>query len=149
MPTDSLKAPQDHGGNRREVLERYDLDDLLDFSASINPLGHPEGLREQVQARWEQVLHYPDRSSAELVAAIAARHALPRDSILAGNGSSELIDLILRAVQPHRLDRLLKAHHGLDSFGRDDSIVQTHRHGLASLQAAPNTRSKIRSTRFK
>ncbi len=38
---------QVHGGNLREISQRYDIDEdaIIDFSSSINPLGSPSGVR--------------------------------------------------------------------------------------------------------
>lgn len=95
--------PQDHGGNTRQVCARLGLEQVLDFSASINPLGQPEGLREHLWAHWDEVAHYPDRACAELTAALAAHHGVPEACLVAGNGSAELIALLLQAFAPRRL----------------------------------------------
>lgn len=103
--TDGLVSPvlQDHGGNLREACERYGLTRVVDFSASINPLGHPPGLLEHLGTRWREVLNYPDRTCGELRSAICARFSVEPDGILPGNGSAELIDLALRGTAPTRL----------------------------------------------
>ena len=94
---------QDHGGNLREMQARYGLAQILDFSASINPLGHPPGHRKQLDGLWEQILHYPDRDCSEFRSALAREFALPLDAIGVGNGSAELIDVLLRTLRPSRL----------------------------------------------
>jgi threonine-phosphate decarboxylase len=76
---------------------------MLDFSASINPLGHPPGLRKRLNGLWDQILHYPDRNCSEFRSALARKFALPTETIAVGNGSAELIDVLLRAVSPTRL----------------------------------------------
>ncbi len=95
--------PQDHGGNRAEVQARLGLGELLDFSASINPLGCPEGLQACVAAAWPSVLHYPDRRAAPLREALARRTGLAPEALAIGNGSAELLDLALRVLAPRRL----------------------------------------------
>lgn len=98
-----VSNPQDHGGNRREVLAAWGLDRLLDFSASINPLGQPSGLRAHLAERWGETLHYPDRDCEELRAAAGRAWTVAPEHLLAGNGSAELLDLFLRALRPRRL----------------------------------------------
>ena len=102
-PDRRSRNPQDHGGNRREVLAHYGLEGVLDFSASINPLGQPEGLQEWVQSHWEDVLHYPDRGAEDFAKVVARSFGVPRPSVLVGNGSAELIDLVLRGLEPARV----------------------------------------------
>jgi len=99
----SAAAPQEHGGNLRQARTRFGRDDFLDFSASINPSGMPPGLHEHLLAGWETVLHYPEPHSGTLADALAARFHLPPGRVLVGNGSAELIDLILRSRPWRRL----------------------------------------------
>ncbi|HSH68640.1 MAG TPA: aminotransferase class I/II-fold pyridoxal phosphate-dependent enzyme [Deferrisomatales bacterium] len=101
--TDRPLPVQDHGGNTRQVCARLGLEQVLDFSASINPLGQPPGLREHLFGHWDEVAHYPDRDCAALVAALAAHHGVPPECLVAGNGSAELLALLLRALSPRRL----------------------------------------------
>ena len=86
-----------HGGLNVRELELLGLcpEEVLDFSASINPLGAAPGVMEAL--RNLPVCAYPDRSCLELRRALAARLDLQPGSILVGNGSTELIHLIARA----------------------------------------------------
>ncbi len=101
-PADRL-PPQDHGGNLAEVAARYGLARVLDFSVSVHPLGPPDGLREHLASRPEDVTRYPDRRCEDLRAAAVRRFGFPPECFLAGNGSAELIDLVLRAGPYSRL----------------------------------------------
>ncbi len=87
----------------RAVQERYGCREVVDFSASINPLGHPGGLREHLWEQWDEVLHYPDRACLGFREALAARYRLPAEGLVPGNGSAELIDLVLRVLAPDRV----------------------------------------------
>ena len=92
-----------HGGVRPAQLRALGLDpkDVLDFSASISPLGPPEGLWEAL--RKVDLTAYPDPECLELREALARRHGTDIDSILVGNGSTELIHLLARAnLSPSR-----------------------------------------------
>jgi threonine-phosphate decarboxylase len=75
--------------------------DLVDFSASINPLGMS---RKAVRAVQDSLGHivsaYPDPASVELTGALSKYHALPPGNILPGNGSTEFISLIPRVLNP-------------------------------------------------
>jgi adenosylcobyric acid synthase len=78
-----------HGG-LREVISPGESE-LIDASASINPLGPPAWLRQEVSRWLSAVCHYPDPDCRELVAAIAAANACSVDQVVVGNGSSELL----------------------------------------------------------
>jgi threonine-phosphate decarboxylase len=73
-------------------------EELLDFSASINPLGPAPGVREAVCSAFEKVLHYPDRESFELRRALADVHRVGIDNLVVANGSTELIYLLPRLL---------------------------------------------------
>lgn len=95
-----MKPLPEHGGNVYAAARATGLrlDRLVDFSASINPLGpSPRALRAIV-ATLPQTIHYPDPDCVVLRKALAARHRLAPDHFLIANGSSELIHLLPRAL---------------------------------------------------
>ncbi len=83
-----------HGGIRPAQLRALGLDpaDALDFSASVSPLGPPQGLWEALQR--VDLAAYPDPDCLELREALAGHHGIEIDRILVGNGSTELIHLL-------------------------------------------------------
>jgi adenosylcobyric acid synthase len=89
-----------HGGNLRRLCREAGVQpqDLLDFSASINPLGPPAWLRTVVTANLHEVEHYPDPDCHELVEAISARYRIDPGRVVVGNGSAELLAALPRAV---------------------------------------------------
>jgi threonine-phosphate decarboxylase len=74
----------------------------LDFSASINPLGPPAAVLRAVRLALPAVARYPDPASAALIARLAARHGVAAEQVVVGNGSSELIQALPRAVRARR-----------------------------------------------
>jgi len=48
------------------------IGEILDFSANINPLGFPPGINAAVEEALKEIVHYPDRRSLKLGAALAA-----------------------------------------------------------------------------
>jgi threonine-phosphate decarboxylase len=90
---------QRHGGNRREVAARWPVpDDLLDFSVNTHPTGPPRAALAAARKALTQVVEYPDPDAAALTEAVAVAHGVPRGCVLAGNGATELIDLLPRAL---------------------------------------------------
>ncbi len=69
---------------------------LLDFSANINPLGPPDGVRDVLDRGADLVSRYPSVDADDLCVAAARHHAVPRECVLAGNGGSDLIYLVAR-----------------------------------------------------
>ncbi|UUZ80881.1 pyridoxal phosphate-dependent class II aminotransferase [Paenibacillus sp. P26] len=46
------------------------------------------------------MVHYPDPAVRELTAKLAAKHGVPAECVLVGNGAAELIDLAVRILEP-------------------------------------------------
>jgi threonine-phosphate decarboxylase len=95
-----MRHPPVHGGNVHAAARelRRPIGSILDFSASINPLG-PSSRVVGVLAREARLLqHYPDPDCVSLKGAIERRWRITPDRIVVGNGSTELIDLLPRAL---------------------------------------------------
>ncbi len=86
-----------HGGLDLGELRALGLrpDEVLDFSANINPLGTSRRVRRA--ALRANVSAYPDRHSLALREAISGRLGVRIEQLLIGNGSSEIIHLLARA----------------------------------------------------
>ena len=88
-----------HGGLTPAELRALGLppDQVVDFSASINALGVSP--RVVVAIRRVDLSTYPDPECAELREALGEKLGVPRDSILVGNGSTELMMAISEIPQ--------------------------------------------------
>ena len=87
-----------HGGLNVAELRALGLrrGEVLDFSASINPLGVSPAVTEAL--RNLDLATYPDPDCSELRRALADRLGLESERILVGNGATELIHLLARAL---------------------------------------------------
>ncbi|MFA4909730.1 MAG: threonine-phosphate decarboxylase CobD [Desulfobacteria bacterium] len=94
----------EHGGNISEISRRYGIDEdkIIDFSASINPLGCPPGVRKTIVKEVDSVLNYPDDDSFDLISVLSEYHGVDRDNILVGNGSTEFIYWIPIVFKPRK-----------------------------------------------
>ena len=64
---------------------------ILDFSASISPLGPPESALDAIRSHLSSLTAYPDPDYGELRAALGEALNVDPDWILPGNGSAELL----------------------------------------------------------
>ena len=82
-----------HGGNLTwaAALAGCPPDLIVDFSASINPLGPPASALAAIQANLTALAAYPDPNYHQLRAALSQVHQIPPEWILPGNGSAELL----------------------------------------------------------
>jgi threonine-phosphate decarboxylase len=89
-----------HGGNVYKVARerRISVGQIVDFSANINPLGFPASGDRAIRSARKQIAHYPDPACWRLRQALAEHCSVDPDMILVGNGSTELIHLLPRAL---------------------------------------------------
>ena len=89
-----------HGGNIHGVLREYGRKEnqIIDFSANINPLGPPVWIRSLISRELEQILHYPDPEYRLLTEAIAHFCGVPATTVVPANGSTELLYLLPKAT---------------------------------------------------
>lgn len=82
-----------HGGDifAAATRMRVSWQQVLDFSASINPLGPSPAAREAILAALDRIVHYPSRSGERLCSRLAAEWSIPASRILTGNGATELL----------------------------------------------------------
>jgi L-threonine-O-3-phosphate decarboxylase len=89
-----------HGGNLAwaAALAGCPPSAILDFSASISPLGPPKSALAAIESQLGNLRHYPDPDYGELRLALSHFHQLPPEWILPGNGSAELLSLAGREL---------------------------------------------------
>ena len=83
-----------HGGNI------YGNEIEYDFSVNLNPLGPPDAVRDALTAALNHVEEYPDPEYRELRRGLANYWQLAEEQLVLGNGASELIPGIIRALAP-------------------------------------------------
>jgi threonine-phosphate decarboxylase len=93
-----------HGGNVYKAAKELNIpyDRILDFSANINPLGYPPVAEEIIINNIKHIVHYPDVQQSELKEAAANYYGTNPDNLMPGNGSVELINIVLEALRPSR-----------------------------------------------
>jgi len=94
-----------HGGNIYRAAEETGLPEsrIIDFSASINPLGISRKVEREIIRNIRYLINYPDPDATELRQHLSKHHHINEDSILCGNGSTELIYLIPKALKPKKV----------------------------------------------
>ena len=107
VPREYQKKMNDfsHGGNLIYARKKYKMggDRIIDFSANINPLGLPTGIKRLLCRNISNIVNYPDPASTLLVEAISDKHKIKKENIITGNGSNELIYLLLRSLSPEKV----------------------------------------------
>lgn len=91
----------EHGGNLFAIARSkgWDWRDIADFSASINPLGPSPAVYRAIRHALERIVHYPEREPRELQEALARHCNVHPESVLLGNGTTELIHFLSRTAR--------------------------------------------------
>jgi len=96
---------REHGGNVYQASAEtgIPLDRIIDFSASINPLGVPETVVQVIREGIKYLPHYPEPFAEQLTMQLGRHLDIDPGMILCGNGSTELIYLVVRALAPRKV----------------------------------------------
>ena len=129
-----------HGGNIYAASRRTGIpeEQILDFSASINPLGMPEGAARAIRDGIGRLYHYPEPYSEELASCVARHLAVDPETVICGNGSTELIYLVPRALHPRRV---LIPNPTFMEYGRACSLAGVS--GVVAMQLRDDVRFDV------
>jgi threonine-phosphate decarboxylase len=157
-----------HGGRVYEAARRWGIapEEVIDFSANINPLGPPPGALAAIEKCLAPVSlrSYPD--SQAFVSALAEKHGVDPDEIVIGPGSAALMFAVLRAIFPAtalvlepgfdeyfhacasvgaQMTRLRLAEAGefAPDFAELKRIVEAHQCGLLILNSPHNPTGRL------
>lgn len=87
-----------HGGD----VYKYKKN-LIDFSSNINPLGLSKSLKNILIRNIENIQKYPDTETTKLRKEIAKFWRIDKENVLCGNGSVDLIYLIVQCLKPEKV----------------------------------------------
>ncbi|MFV0421858.1 histidinol-phosphate transaminase [Oleidesulfovibrio sp.] len=84
-----------------EIKERYGLSQVIKMASNENPLGTSPLVQATLRSHSDMAFRYVQSGNPKLVKAIARKFSVPENSIVIGNGSDEVIDLLIRVkAQP-------------------------------------------------
>lgn len=79
-----------------EVEREYGIKGSIKLASNENPLGPSPKAVEAIQSHVAAIHRYPDGSCYYLKERLAERLAIPKNRIILGNGSNEIIELLVR-----------------------------------------------------
>ena len=93
-----------HGSDLEKIEKVFGIkkESITSFGANVNPLGISPMLRKNLAAHIDAITSYPDREYTDLRNAISIYTGAPLDSIMVGNGSTELIGLFIQILEPKK-----------------------------------------------
>src|SRR5580765_8515856 len=102
-------APYEPGKPVEELERELGIHDAIKLASNENPLPPSDRVQKAIEAHLVNLNRYPDGSGYYLRQALARKHEVMADQVVLGNGSNELIELLVRtflrpgdeAVVPH------------------------------------------------
>ncbi len=93
-----------HGSDLEKIEAIYGIkkEDIISFSANVNPLGISYKLKNELSSHIDAISSYPDREYTSLRKCIADYVGTDFRNILVGNGSTELISLVIQIMKPSK-----------------------------------------------
>lgn len=96
--------PQFHGSDIEAAADWFHIpkEEIVCFSANVNPLGLSEYIKEKIKENLDILSSYPDRNYTSLKKAIGAYCKVDSEHVVVGNGSTEMISLLIQTRRPKR-----------------------------------------------
>lgn len=93
-----------HGSDLEKIEAIYGIkkEDIVSFSANVNPLGISTKLRNCLSEHLDAITTYPDRDYKDLKNCIGNYAGAEPEHIIVGNGSTELISLFIQITAPKK-----------------------------------------------
>lgn len=93
-----------HGSDLEKIEKIYGIkkEDIVSFSANVNPLGVSPLLRAALAEKIDAITTYPDREYTSLRRCIADYCGTEYENVIVGNGSTELISLFIQIEHPKK-----------------------------------------------
>lgn len=96
------KHLQFHGSDLEKIEKIYNIpkEEIVCFASNVNPLGLSEQVKNQLVRHLDIITTYPDRNYSSLRRVIGKYSDIDPDYIVVGNGSTELISLLIQHRAP-------------------------------------------------
>ncbi|GKX28005.1 threonine-phosphate decarboxylase [Vallitalea longa] len=93
-----------HGSDLEKVEAIYNINkyDIINFSGNVNPLGVSKNLLELLSKNVNVIGMYPDREYTKLRKQLSKYIGVNYESIIVGNGSTELISIFINIIKPDK-----------------------------------------------
>ncbi len=91
-------SPYEAGLSIDEIKQKYGLEKVIKLASNENPLGVSPKALAVLQEKADLAFRYPQSGTPRLVNALAAWLNVDKKRLVVGNGSDEVIDLLIRAM---------------------------------------------------
>jgi histidinol-phosphate aminotransferase len=134
-----------------ELQRELGLSHIVKLASNENPLGTSSKVAEAIAATLPELTRYPDGSGFSLKSALAAKQGVAVEQITLGNGSSEILELVMRTfVSPEH--EVVFSQHAFalypiltQAVGATAKVVpaQNYGHDLLAMLAAVSDKTRV------
>lgn len=113
MPSFSVRpeiaalSPYVPGMSIEEIRQRHQLENVVKLASNENPLGTPPLAMEAIRRCAAGAFRYPQSGNPRLAAALAELHHVDARRIAIGNGSDEILDMLIRMLAEPGRDNIV------------------------------------------
>ena len=144
--------PYSPGRPIEEVQRELGLDRVIKLASNENPEGPLPAVVEAIQKAASDINRYPDATCYELTQKLSAHLGVNPSALIFGNGSNEVIDILIRAlVSPG--ENVVFSHHSFIVYqlttqvhfecGNAVPLTADDKHDLVAMAAAVNDLTKL------
>ncbi len=103
-------SPYVPGKPVEELQRELGLSEIVKLASNENPSAPSDKVRTAIQEFLSELTRYPDGSGFQLKSALARRLAVSPEQITLGNGSSEILELVVRTFVSSDLEVVFSQH---------------------------------------
>lgn len=143
--------PYQPGKTIESVKKEYGLEKVIKLASNENPFGCSKKAVEAIQQSLHELAIYPDGYATELREAVAKKLNVDEESLIFGNGSDEVIEILSRSIL-HPGDNIVTAWPTFSQY-RHNAIIEGADiievplkdgiHDLDAMRQAINEKTKI------
>ena len=108
--------PYAHAMDTRALMERYGLERIIKLGSNENPLGPSPLASQAIAEAARDASRYPRADNREIIRAVSGRMGVDASRIAVGNGSDDLIDLLIRVKPRPGVDHVLACYPCFDVY---------------------------------
>src|ERR671930_1180450 len=146
-------APYQPGKPISELAREMGLDEasIIKLASNENPRGIGPRTRAAIEAAMADIARYPDGNGFELKSALAKRYGIDAASIVLGNGSNDVLELVALAFLGPGRAAVMSEHSfavyplATQARGARSIVVPALRYGhdLAAMQRAIDAETRV------
>lgn len=91
-----------HGGDIYSEQNKGSGQNLVDYSANVNPLGLPASVKEAIKNSIKNCVNYPDPLCRELTEKLARHLNVKKEQLFISNGAADVLFKLALALRPKR-----------------------------------------------